>query len=248
MSRLSVAGLVAVTAAWTPAAAAAQWPNGSSVDQTPHNLVRPASSTNPDMTGRIRNYAEVCVYCHGPHGGPNWVGAPRSPLFNRQRPNATYRMPEFAPMRMSQDPSPSDRSRLCLSCHDGTIGLDVATNLPNTYTGLNPANRTIDECENCHSGGSPAGGVNWEGVWFRPDMRDQHPFSILYDPSRRPGQFRSAVGGTVGGLPLYQGKVECATCHEPHSEQFRYFLRQSNVGGSLCLTCHVSPPSDPVHQ
>jgi predicted CXXCH cytochrome family protein len=123
----------------------------------------------------------------------------------------------------------------------------VAVNRPNTYTGANPANHRIDECEGCHSGGSPAGGIDWEGVWLQPDMRNQHPFSLLYDPTRRPGQFRAAIGGTVGGLPLINGKVECVTCHEPHSERYRYFLRQSNVGGSLCLVCHVTRPSSPVH-
>ena len=226
---------------------AAQWPNGLTVDQTPHNLIRPASNTNPEMVGRIRNYGETCVYCHTAHGGPTWTGAPRPPLFNRNRPTAAYRMPEFDQQRMIQDASPSDRSRLCLSCHGGTIGLDDITNRPNTYSGPPPANHLIDECEDCHSGGSPAGGIDWEGVWFRDDMRKQHPFSVLYDPSRRPGEFKAAIGGTVNGLPLLAGKVECATCHEPHSQRFRFFLRESNVGNSLCLRCHNVVPPDPVH-
>jgi predicted CXXCH cytochrome family protein len=226
----------------------AQWPNGPIVQHTPHNLTRPAASTAPDMLGRIRNYGEICVYCHTPHGGPDWLGAPRTPLWNRDRPNSSYRMPEFSTQRMLQDPAPSDRSRVCLSCHDGSLGLDLVTNRPNTYTGPTPANHAIEECEGCHSGGNPAGGIDWEGVWFRPDLRKQHPFSVIYDPSRRPGEFQSAIGGTVGGLPLFDGKVECATCHQPHSEQFRYFLRRSNVGGTLCLVCHTSPPSEPVHQ
>lgn len=230
-----------------PGAAAGQWPNGTTVDQTPHNLTRPAASPDPDMVGRIRNYGEVCVYCHAPHGGPNWLAAPRAPLVNRPRPAASYRMPEFGTMRMIQDPSPAERSRLCLSCHDGTVGLDMVTNRPNTYTGPSPANHFIDECEGCHSGGSPAGGIDWEGVWFDPDMRKQHPFSVLYDASRRPGQFQPAVGGAVGGLPLFDGKVECATCHEPHSQRFRFFLRRSNASNSLCLVCHTSQPADPVH-
>jgi len=226
----------------------AQWPNGITVDQTPHNLIRPASSTDPDMVGRIRNFGEVCVYCHASHGGPNWQAAPRAPLFNRNRPNASYRMPQHSNQAMIQDPAPSDKSRLCLSCHGGTIGLDDITNLPNSYAGPPPANSTIDDCEGCHSGGNPAGGIDWEGVWFRPDMRKQHPFSVLYDPSRRPGEFKAATGSAVNGLPLYQGKVECGTCHEPHSQQFRFFLRGSNAGNALCLRCHNSVPPDPVHQ
>lgn len=225
----------------------AQWPNGLTVDQTPHNLTRPASSPDPEMAGRIRNYGEPCVYCHTSHGGPSWTGSPRAPLFNRNRPNAAYRMPAFSGQQMLQDASPSDRSRLCLSCHGGTIGLDNITNLPNTYSGPGAANRTIDECEDCHSGGNPAGGLDWEGVWFREDMRKQHPFSVLYDPARRPGQFQTAIGGSVNGLPLVNGKVECVTCHEPHSQRYRYFLRASNVGNALCLRCHSAVPSSPVH-
>ena len=230
-----------------PAGAAAQWPNGVSVSDTPHNLLVPASNTTPEMNGRIRNYGEVCAYCHTPHEGAGWLGAPRSPLWNRPRPTASYRMPSFSQMRMLQDASPSERSRLCLSCHGGTVGLDNITNRPNTYTGPGPANSMIDDCEGCHSGGNPAAGLDWEGVWFRDDMRNQHPFSIVYDPSRRPGQFKAAIGNQVNGLPLFNGKVECATCHEPHSERYRYFLRQSNAGNALCLACHNSVPGDPVH-
>lgn len=245
---LRSAALVVAALGVRPVMAVAQWPNGISVDQTPHNLTRPASNTNPDMRGRIRNYGEVCVYCHASHGGPSWLASPRAPLFNRLRPNAAYRMPENSATRMLQDPSPAERSRLCLSCHDGSLGLDAVTNRPNTYTGLPPANHHIDECEDCHKGGDPAGGIDWEGVWIQPDMRKQHPFSVLYDPSLRPGAFRPAIGNDVGGLPLFSGKVECATCHEPHSEQNRYFLRRSNVGNSLCLVCHTSQPTNPVHQ
>ncbi len=231
-----------------PTPMAAQWPNGFTVDQTPHNLTRPASSTDPDMVGRIRDYGEVCTYCHAPHGGPSWGASPRAPLWNRNRPNASYRMPEHNAQNMFQDPSPSDRARVCLSCHDGTIGLDNIVNRPNTYGGPGPANQTIDSCEGCHSGGNPDGGIDWDGVWFRDDMRKQHPVSVVYDPSRRPGEFQAGLGGSVGPLPLYNGKVECQTCHEPHSQQFKFFLRISNVGNSMCLVCHVTPPTEPVHQ
>ena len=51
-------------------------------------------------------------------------------------------------------------------------------------------------------------------------------------------------------LPLYgtdaaTGKVECATCHDPHEERSFvsgssvYFLRALNTGSALCLTCHL---------
>ena len=153
-----------------PSRAAGQWPNGVSVSDTPHNLVVPASNTTPEMNGRIRNYGEVCAYCHTPHEGAGWLGAPRSPLWNRPRPTASYRMPAFNEMRMLQDASPSDRARLCLSCHGGTVGLDAITNRPNTYTGPGPANSMIDDCEGCHSGGNPAAGLVVDGGEISPDQ------------------------------------------------------------------------------
>lgn len=241
-------GVVVTALALGTAPVAAQWPHGTQVTETPHNLTVPAANTDPEMLGRIRNYGEVCPYCHTPHEGPAWTGSPRAPLWNRTRPTAAYRMPAFSTSRMLQDPSPSDRARVCLSCHGGTIGLDQIGNQPNSYTGPSPAGQTIDVCEGCHSGGSPAGGLDWEGVWFRDDMRKQHPFSVLYDPSRRPGEFKPALGNSVNGLPLYNGKVECATCHEPHSQQFQYFLRQANPSGAMCLSCHNTVPSAPVHE
>jgi len=244
---LSCAGALLFLALPARAQRPAGWPSGTLVQATPHNLTVPAASTAPVMTGRVRHWGEVCVYCHTPHGGPDWSGAPRPPLVNRTRPNAAYRMPQHGAQQMLQDPSPSNQSRVCLSCHDGSIALDNIVNRPQPTNALTPLNETIDRCESCHKGGNPAGGLDWEGVWFNPDMRDQHPFSVVYDPSRRPGQFKPASGGTVGGLPLFSGRVECPTCHEPHTEQFRYFLRQSNVGNSLCLACHNSVPADPVH-
>ena len=33
--------------------------------------------------------------------------------------------------------------------------------------------------------------------------------------------------------------VECASCHDPHTEANPTFLRVSNVGSGVCLSCHV---------
>jgi predicted CXXCH cytochrome family protein len=33
--------------------------------------------------------------------------------------------------------------------------------------------------------------------------------------------------------------VECASCHDPHTETNPTFLRVSNVGSGVCLSCHV---------
>ncbi|NJD25987.1 MAG: hypothetical protein FIB06_11345 [Betaproteobacteria bacterium] len=46
-----------------------------------------------------------------------------------------------------------------------------------------------------------------------------------------------AAGGVNSGF--YQPFVECASCHDPHTEANPTFLRVSNVGSGVCLSCHV---------
>lgn len=217
--------------------APAQWPLGTRVDATPHNLTIPASNTDPDMDPLLEDYGEVCVYCHTPHGGGTQFA-----LWNRRMPSGPYRMYD-EPLDMVADSQPSGNSLACLSCHDGTIGLDDILSPPRSYTGPPAARTTIDECESCHNGGSPAGGINWEGVWLDTDLRKHHPISVTYDPSRDPS-FRSVAEVEAAGLVLFDGKVQCMTCHEPHSQMFRPFLRVSPGMQSLCLICHTSNPGE----
>jgi predicted CXXCH cytochrome family protein len=229
--------LLALFSGGLRSAAAQGWPNGTRIIDTPHNLLRPAN--NPGMEGRIASYGEVCVYCHAPHGGSRIA-----PLFNHPRPTPVYEM--YPEGKMLRDPSPNDVSRACLSCHDGTIRLDGIVNPPNTHAGgMGTPEGTMDRCENCHSGGSPKGGIDWEGVWIRPSELDKmHPISVLYDDTRDPANFKPAAEVQAAGLKLPNGRVECVSCHEPHTNQYRPFLRISNSGNTLCLSCHKSMPAE----
>ena len=195
------------------------WPNGTSVVETLHNLSYAASS-NRYGAGALRDYGEVCVYCHTPHGGQT-----SAPLWNRNFSAASYQMYDQAhssTINMIVDPQPTGVSLACLSCHDGTVGLDVITNVPNNYTG-SPAVRTT----------MPAGLFN-----LGTDLRNDHPISVLYD-NTADSKFRSASSVGAAGLQLYGGKVQCGSCHDPHTAANRPFLRISNNGSSLCLTCHI---------
>jgi predicted CXXCH cytochrome family protein len=55
------------------------------------------------------------------------------------------------------------------------------------------------------------------------------------------------LGGTRMGLrtssgkflPLFDGKMQCATCHDVHDNtSSRPFLRASTTGSEICLACH----------
>ncbi len=95
-------------------------------------------------------------------------------------------------------------SKVCLSCHDGTIGSDQAISL---------------------------GGQAANTIAIDPDR--SHPVSVDYSVSfsRKRGGLRHP--STLDGVRLYDGKVECATCHDIHASSR---LRASKR--ALCTSCH----------
>lgn len=211
--------LMAVVFAPVTLAQPGAWPNGSSVVETLHNLSYSASS-NRYGVGALRDYGEVCVYCHTPHSGQT-----SAPLWNRNFSSASYQMYNQAhssTINMTVDPQPTGVSLACLSCHDGTVGLDVIVNVPNGYSGPPAVGTPL-----------PAGAFN-----LGTDLRNDHPVSVLYDNTADP-KFRTPAQVAASGLQLYSGKVQCGSCHDPHTAVNRPFLRISNNGSSLCLSCHI---------
>src|SRR5665811_812821 len=66
---------------------------------------------------------EICQPCHTPHDAS--LDMAGSPLWNRQSTSATFQLyssPTFD--GSSTIEQPSGTSKLCLSCHDGTVALD----------------------------------------------------------------------------------------------------------------------------
>lgn len=49
----------------------------------------------------------------------------------------------------------------------------------------------------------------------------------------------SGVGSGGATLTGAQPFVECASCHDPHTDQQATFLRISNAGSAVCLACHI---------
>jgi len=60
---------------------------------------------------------ELCVYCHTPHGAT--AGA--TPLWNRDLSGATYVPYQSSSLDATGIGQPGGTSKLCLSCHDGTM-------------------------------------------------------------------------------------------------------------------------------
>ena len=195
------------------------WPNGTTVVSTLHNLSYLAASDSLGASA-LRDYGEVCVYCHTPH-----AGLTSAPLWNRNPSAGPYQMYDAvhsSTIDMVVDAQPTGVSMACLSCHDGTVGLDVIINVPNAYTGPGAVGTTM-----------PVGQTN-----LGTDLRNDHPISVTYDNTADP-QFQPPASVTGAGLVLYSGKVQCGSCHDPHTAANRPFLRMANTASVLCTTCHI---------
>jgi len=102
---------------WTAAEAAG-------IASTKHNL----SISGP---GSVKSDSEdrVCVFCHTPHNALTNLDGIHVPLWNHSLSTvATYTLPSSPTMRSTPQNPPDGDSRLCLSCHDGTVAIGSVVN------------------------------------------------------------------------------------------------------------------------
>lgn len=191
-------------------------------------------STKHDFSTSGWSGGEICIACHTPHNSN--TGVTDAPLWNHNLSAVTsYAVYQSTTLNASVG-QPNGVSKLCLSCHDGTVAYD------NTTDGTKMS-------------GNPAVGRGTNG------LSDDHPVSFTYDgtlagndgalfnPSKTVtiGSGTDVKSGSITDVMLFGGKVECATCHDVHNKftaavvppaTTNYLLRISNAGSNLCLTCH----------
>ncbi len=193
------------------------------------------------------DYDNACIYCHLPPEEAESTPRPGQLAgWNRIRPIAAsyelYNSPTFdsAPSR------PNDISLLCLSCHDGTMAVDRVVHTPKTWNSGEDmslhmrlsASSDLNSCGKCHDG-SVAHDMAQKAIGT--NLRDDHPISIRYAGLDLdiPG-FKTAdsLQGFDNGVKLYDGNIECATCHDIHNPDSPKLLRTD--GEKLCITCHTN--------
>ncbi len=188
---------------------------------------------------------QICAFCHTPHSSNRVLDAP---LWNRFIDRTKVFTPYQSATLNSIPGNPNDSlaSILCLGCHDGTLGTAVV----NTYVGSDkhdlvnapgpggiPDTTSWPNCERCHPDFYGGQRPKWQGT----DLSNDHPIAISYPTTALDPGFLTPPDPVNGWsyLPLFSGKVECATCHDVHDPAQTPFLRLSNVGSQLCLTCHI---------
>ena len=203
---------------------------------------------------------EICVFCHTPHGavGDEEAAGLKAPLWNRRLSTARYILYdqvwstsfEGYEVNPPKPNAPTGYTRLCLSCHDGTIALGTVVNPPGSGIYYQPMDMIYP------AGHSPAGGVGTmpagSGVTtgdtraIGTNLQNDHPVSFVYTihplhcamrslwiPVRR--LFRHPQSRRYDPTVAYarisgcgsrkSDSVQCTSCHNPHAATYPKFLR-----------------------
>jgi len=271
--------------------------NQGGIVNTRHNLTQSTIGAGAVNMNPYRNdYGEICVYCHTPHGANTVVDLP---LWNRTiNANSYITYDTLGTSSLTSIVGqPGINSLACLSCHDGTLGVDSIINMPGSdgysaaqqtvqsdafldqwtnssgpdasvHVGLNGVNEAAG-CLACHStdaGIVGAGAADFQLFAIGTVLTDDHPVGIDL-PAVGSGTDFNIPTGVGASILWYDGdgdnrpdkneirfydtgsgpRVECASCHDPHGVSASgfggtiqaSFLRVSNQGSAVCLTCHV---------
>jgi len=190
------------------------------------------SSGNPSAKWGTSNTDQICIFCHTPHNATT-----SNMLWNRDLPVANF-TPYSSPTLNAAVGQPGEVSMMCLSCHDGSTAIDQFNRgrswnpptMPKIGDIYWPGNPMVD-------GMGPNIGGNFGGFSIN-DLSNDHPIGFVFDAAlvaADPGLQLPAAGT----LQLWSGRLECATCHEPHTTVNGPFLRMTNSQSQLCNTCHL---------
>jgi predicted CXXCH cytochrome family protein len=195
------------------AGAPVAWGQVQSIVDSPHNL----SATGP---GAVRALTEeqLCIFCHTPHRA-----APIQPLWNRYLPVDAYSV--YTSNALDATPGqPTGASKLCLSCHDGTIAVGSVVSRATTIQ-MAGGITTL-----------PPGASN-----LGTDLSDDHPISFQYDSLLAVNDPKLLDPGLLPPeLPLDSAhEFQCTTCHDAHNNWHGHFLKMSNADSMMCRSCHL---------
>lgn len=198
-----------------------------------------------DLSTSLAPDDQVCAFCHTPHVANDTV--PGAPLWNRFVDlGKSYTLYGSSTLDTTPTAPNSSVSIACLGCHDGNL----ATTTFNSYSGQDkhtlinapgpggiPDTASNPNCVRCHG---PLWGLP-EPMWLGLDLSDDHPVSMLYPTPAQDPAFMTPPDPMEGwpDMVLYDGKVECPTCHTVHDPDIEPFLRKEPGDGAFCLTCHV---------
>ncbi len=187
---------------------------------------------DPRLWSFFATEQQVCIMCHSPH---NATAA--GPLWNHELSVASYTL-YASPTMNATVGAPGAVSKLCLSCHDGTVGV---LNYGGATGGM-----SLNDAYGCNDCFTVLG----------TNLSNDHPIGITYDAAlatadgalANPATTNVTIGGvknktgTIAAMMLTAGKVECTSCHDVHNKYtvtYSGLVKVSMTGSAMCLACHT---------
>ena len=168
----------------------------SNVKATKHNLSATAtvSTVKADPAAAGGGEKQICVFCHTPHGAST---ALKAPLWNHELSNPVGGYTQYKSESIDayldssltlygtpgQFGAPGAGSKLCLSCHDGTLAIgsvNVANGLGAqtiAMTGVSTPSGVMPASSSNPDSGETTGFTARLGV----DLTNDHPISVYYN-------------------------------------------------------------------
>jgi len=180
-----------------------------------------------DFSAQGWSAGQICVPCHTPHKSN--IAVADAPLWNHALTTATFTL-YTSPTLNATMTQPGGGSKLCFSCHDGTVAI-------NSF------------------GGTTGTTFIGAGDKIGPDLRSEHPIGFTYDTAlatvdgslKNPAVATVTIGsgaqtktGTITSTMLFGGKMECASCHDVHNTFTNggKLLKVASAGSAICIACH----------
>lgn len=227
---------------------------GSGITGTAHDLRpgQPAAAYNPNDVdnkyGETGDLNRICVWCHAPHHTlkpAEYAGEiDYLPLWNHTTTSLDFQ-PYTNGAEEPDDPNhaassellanqPGSVSKLCLSCHDGSVAV-------NEY-GFVPGD---PKSSGVRKGDAPTTIIAQYRIGEAGNLTNHHPIGFNYQDVATVDDEIASPTATMGeyeiGELLWQGKMECTTCHDVHNTKNdgEKFLWISDENSAFCLVCHL---------
>ncbi len=178
----------------------------------------------------------VCAQCHAPHDANaqelTWSPKLSIPAFS------LYTSPNM----VIPKGDPGVNSRLCLSCHDGTMGiLNYSGSRRNYLFAGNKLGGTAFASRIAIRDHPIGSGYDTDLAATDGSMADPESSQVVLVSTQSP--LNKTRSGNLGMMMLAEGRVECTSCHDVHN---RYTVGATSKGlvkvglnnSLLCQVCH----------
>jgi hypothetical protein len=195
----------------------------------PFSLAGTITGSQHDFTSKSWSGGRICIACHVTHNSDTSVID--APLWGHANSTQTYTLYASPTLNAGPLSQPSGQSKLCMSCHDGTVAVDSFGGNTGT-TMITPANNLGTTLANDH----PIGFV-YNTALATAD-------GSLFDPSTKTvtiGSGTQTKTGTIAATMLFNGKLECSSCHDVHNTftvGTTHLVKLPEAGSAICLACH----------